>query len=84
MRHVEPVSSGSATPAEGWWEAEVRAGDEVPAAIPCSVSFSDLYGDVVDEVVAPEAGVVLFVTTSPAVTVDGILLGLGAGLSALS
>jgi hypothetical protein len=30
---------------------------------------------------APEAGVVLCVTSSPAVAVDGLLLGLGTGLS---
>jgi hypothetical protein len=32
---------------------------------------------------APEAGVPLFVTSSPAVSDDGILLGLGAGISEL-
>jgi predicted deacylase len=82
MRHVDRfvwLRSG----AKGWWEPSVRAGDEVPAGSRLGV-VQDLYGDVVEEVVAPEAGAVLFVTTSPAVVVDGILLGLGAGLSPLS
>ena len=82
MRHVDRfvwLRSG----AKGWWESSARAGDEVPAGSRLGV-VQDLYGDVVEEIVAPEAGVVLFVTTSPAVSVDGILLGLGAGLSSLS
>ena len=40
----------------------------------------NLFGDVLEEVVAPEDGVVLFLTSSPAVEADGLLLGLGAGL----
>jgi hypothetical protein len=43
-----------------------------------------LYGDVAEEVFAPEAGVVLFLTVSPPVPADGLLLGLGAGLSPAS
>jgi predicted deacylase len=81
MRHVDRfiwLRSG----AKGWWEPSVRAGDEVPAGSRLGV-VRDLYGDVVEEVAAPEDGVLLFVTSSPAVAVDGILLGLGAGLSQL-
>ena len=40
----------------------------------------DGYGDVIDTITAPEAGVPLFLTSSPAVQPDGLLLGLGAGL----
>jgi uncharacterized protein len=65
--------------AEGWWESAVRAGEEVGASAPLGV-VRDLYGDVVEEIVAREPGVVLFVTTSPAVAADGLLLGLGTGL----
>jgi hypothetical protein len=43
----------------------------------------NLWGDVLEEVAAPEAGVILFVTTSPAVGDDGLLLGLGAELDDL-
>jgi uncharacterized protein len=41
----------------------------------------DLWGDVHEEIQAPRDGVVLFVTTSPAVSDDGLLLGLGAELA---
>jgi hypothetical protein len=36
-----------------------------------------------EEIRAPCDGVVLFITTSPAVAADGILLGLGADLTAI-
>jgi uncharacterized protein len=64
----------------GWWEAGVRAGQMVDESETLGV-VRNLYGDVVEAVVAPEAGVVLFLTTSPAVTADGLLLGLGAGVA---
>ena len=43
----------------------------------------DLWGDVLEEIVAPQDGVVLFITSSPAVGDDGLLLGLGAELDDL-
>jgi hypothetical protein len=67
---------------EGWWEARVRAGEEVGASGLLGL-VCDLYGDVVEEVIAPEEGVVLFLTTSPAVAADGLLLGLGTGLETI-
>ncbi|MDX6486475.1 MAG: uncharacterized protein QOF43_1628, partial [Gaiellaceae bacterium] len=66
----------------GWWESDVRAGDAVRAGSSIG-SVRNLFGDVIERVLAPEDGVVLFVTTSAAVTADGLLLGLGAGLSPL-
>jgi uncharacterized protein len=63
----------------GWWEPLVRAGDVVTAGATLG-TVKDLFGDPLADVVAPEEGVVLFLTSSPAVTVDGLLLGLGAGL----
>jgi uncharacterized protein len=39
-------------------------------------TMSDVWGDVFAEVRAPEAGTPLFLTTSPAVSADGLLLGL--------
>jgi uncharacterized protein len=65
---------------EGWWEPEVRAGDEVDAGSSLGTVRS-LYGDVVERIAAPEAGVVLFLTTSPSVGANGLLLGLGVGLA---
>ena len=65
---------------EGWWEPTARAGDEVVASQVVGV-VRNLYGDVVEEIAVPENGVLVFVTSSPAVAADGLLLGLGAGLS---
>jgi predicted deacylase len=64
----------------GWWEPDVRAGDAVRAGSSLG-TVRDLFGDVRERIAAPEDGVVLFVTTSPAVAADGLLLGLGADLA---
>jgi predicted deacylase len=66
----------------GWWEPAVRAGDEVPAGSSLGV-VRNLFGDELERVDAPEDGVVLFLTTSPAVEADGLLLGLGADVAAI-
>jgi uncharacterized protein len=65
----------------GWWETAVSAGAEVEEGqlLGC---VRDLWGDELEQIHAPAAGVVLFVTTSPAVGDDGLLLGLGAELAA--
>jgi uncharacterized protein len=68
---------------EGWWEPSARAGDVVESGAPLGV-VRNLFGDVLEEISAPEAGVVLFLTTSPAVTADGLLLGLGTGVRPIS
>jgi predicted deacylase len=65
---------------EGWWEPDVRAGDEVPAGSSLG-TVRNLFGDPIERIPAPEDGVVLFLTTSPAVTASGLLLGLGADLA---
>jgi predicted deacylase len=65
---------------EGWWQPVVSAGDGV-AEGQLVGSVRTLYGDVLDELHAPRDGVVLFLTTSPAVGVDGPLLGLGTELT---
>ncbi len=65
---------------DGWWQPAVAAGDEVTDGQLVG-SLRTLYGDVLEELRAPRDGVVLFLTTSPAVRVDGPLLGLGAELS---
>ncbi len=64
---------------EGWWDAAVSVGDEVPAGALLG-SMRDLWGDVLEEIRAPSDGVVLFLTSSPAVTADGLLLGFGTEL----
>ncbi len=65
---------------EGWWEADVRAGHDVQAGSSLG-TVRNLFGDVIERVPAPEDGVVLFLTTSPAVGSEGLLLGLGVELA---
>jgi uncharacterized protein len=66
---------------EGWWDAAVGSGDEVVEGQLLG-RVRNLWGDSLEEVSAPADGVILFITTSPAVTADGLLLGLGADLVA--
>ena len=60
----------------GWWEPDVGAGDDVSRRFQPR-RRCDLFGDVKERIAAPEDGVVLFLTTSPAVDAGGLLLGLG-------
>src|ERR1700761_6307658 len=62
----------------GWWAPAVKAGDTVTGGQVIG-TVSSLDGATVQETVtAPADGVVIFVTSSPAVADDGLLLGLGA------
>jgi hypothetical protein len=63
----------------GWWQPVVDVGEAVAAGDRLGTVL-DGFGDVIDTITAPEAGVPLFITSSPAVQQDGLLLGLGAGL----
>ena len=60
----------------GWWQPAVAAGDMVPAGARLG-TVHDLHGDELERIDAPQDGVVLFLTSSPAVIADGLLLGLG-------
>ncbi|WP_111719051.1 succinylglutamate desuccinylase/aspartoacylase family protein [Homoserinimonas sp. OAct 916] len=66
------------TDREGWWQPVVVTGASV-AAGELLGTVSDVWGDVFAEVRAPEVGTVLFLTSSPAVSADGLLLGLARG-----
>jgi hypothetical protein len=44
----------------------------------------DAFGDELHAVHAPEQGVVMFVTSSPAMAEDGILLAVGGGIEPAS
>ena len=59
----------------GWWESAVSVGAPVRDGETLGV-IKDLFGDVVEEVVSPQDGVVLWQTTSPAVGSPGLLLGI--------
>lgn len=59
----------------GWWEPTVGTGASVPPGAVLG-TMADVWGEVFDEIRAPVAGTVLFLTTSPAVSADGLLLGL--------
>jgi predicted deacylase len=63
------------TSTAGWWEPAVPVGTAVDAGDLLG-TVSGLLGDDRTEIRAPEAGVPLFVTSSPAVTADGLLMGL--------
>jgi uncharacterized protein len=65
---------------EGWWDAAVGSGDEVSAGEPLG-RVRDLWGDELETIRAPRDGLILLVTTSPAVAADGLLLGLGVDLA---
>jgi uncharacterized protein len=62
----------------GFWDAAVKAGEQVTEGqvlgTVSSLDGSELY----ETITAPTDGVIIFLTTSPAVADDGLLLGLGA------
>jgi predicted deacylase len=67
----------------GFWEAAVDVGDEVNHGQFLG-RVTTLHGALQEEIHAPRDGVVLFLTTSAAVSDDGLLLGLGAELELLA
>lgn len=90
LRHLGLVAGPAATfgrPAEhegwiwlrsdeaGWWEAAVEPGTPV-AAGDLLGTVSPVIGGTPARITAPAAGVPLFITSSPAVQSDGLLLGL--------
>ncbi|UZX04666.1 succinylglutamate desuccinylase [Arthrobacter sp. CDRTa11] len=60
------------TPVGGWWEPLVELGKRAEKGDVLG-RVSDLFGDVIHEVKAPEAGILMLITTSPAVAADGLL-----------
>ena len=63
---------------EGWWDSSVAVGEDVAEGQEVG-RVTDLFGDVLETIHAPAAGVPVFLTTSPAVAKDGLVLGLAAG-----
>lgn len=62
---------------EGWWEPAVRPGEPVAEGQLLGAVSSLDGAEVLQTLSAPSPGVPLFVTSSPAVAADGLLLGLG-------
>ncbi|HEY2443001.1 MAG TPA: succinylglutamate desuccinylase/aspartoacylase family protein [Streptosporangiaceae bacterium] len=62
----------------GWWQPRARVGDQVTEGELIGSVTSIDGATVLEEVHAPADGVLLFLTSSPAVGDDGLLLGLGA------
>ncbi|HEV8274899.1 MAG TPA: succinylglutamate desuccinylase/aspartoacylase family protein [Streptosporangiaceae bacterium] len=73
LRHFLWLRSHS----EGWWEPAVRPGEPVAEGQLLGAVSSLDGAEVRQTLSAPSSGVPLFVTSSPAVAADGLLLGLG-------
>lgn len=71
------------SPAEGWWEPNVAVGDSVEAGTVIG-TLRTVLGEEIDRIVAPDAGVVLFMTSVPPVAEEGILMGIGVEGSPLA
>jgi len=63
---------------EGWWEPTVRPGERVAEGQVLGTVSSLDGAQVLQSVTAPAPGVPMFITSSPAVAANGLLLGLGA------
>jgi predicted deacylase len=61
------------TPVGGWWQPLVEPGKRAEKGDVLG-RVSNLFGDVIHEVEAPEAGIPMIITTSPAVTADGLVV----------
>src|SRR5262249_33825028 len=70
------------SPVAGWWDAAVEPGQTVSAGQRRG-AVRDLHGHELHPVDAPEPGVIMFVTSSPAMAQDGILLAVGGGIEPL-
>ncbi len=63
---------------EGWWEPAVQVGDSVAKGQVLGTVSSIDGTQTLETIAAPADGVPMFVTSSPAVAANGLLLGLGA------
>src|SRR6266536_2718330 len=65
------------TKSTGVWYPKVAQGDAVREGEQIG-TVGDLFGDTLEEIVSPVNGVVLFLTISPSVLENGLLMGIGA------
>lgn len=62
----------------GWWQPVVSPGDTLTEGQPIGTVSTLDGGEALEKVRAPADCVVIFLTSSPAVAADGLLIGLGA------
>jgi predicted deacylase len=67
----------------GWWQSEVEAGEMVARGQRLGAVL-DPFGDELEEIVAPLDGAIGFLTSSPAVGDDGLLLAIAGELTEIS
>ena len=60
----------------GMWYSRVKAGDQIQKGQEIG-TVGDLFGDVLETIVAPVTGTVLFLTINPSVQTNGLLMGIG-------
>ncbi len=65
------------SPAEGMWYPEVVVGDPVSAGDRAG-HISNLFGDKLADVIIPDDGYVLYLSSSPAMRVDGLVGAIGS------
>jgi predicted deacylase len=77
----EPVEIDQFTwlrsPVEGMWYPSVEVGAQVREGQNIG-RIGNLYGDTLAEISAPHAGVILFITSAPAMPHDGLIIAVGA------
>jgi predicted deacylase len=61
----------------GWWEPTVATGEQVSEGQTIGTISTLDNGQVLETITAPADGIPIFITSSPAVADDGLLLGLG-------
>ena len=80
VKSHEPVEIDQFTwlrsPAEGMWYPSVVVGEQVREGQNIG-RIGNLYGDPLAEITAPNDGVVLFITSAPAMPQDGLMTAVG-------
>ena len=66
------------TTSSGMWYSNVAAGDVVKEGEQIG-TVGDLFGDMLEKIISPVNGVILFLTINPSVLENGLLMGIGAG-----
>ena len=80
VKAFDPVEIGQfswlRSPAEGMWYPSVAVGEQVGEGQNIG-RIGNLYGDTLAEISAPHDGVVLFITSAPAMPLDGLMTAVG-------